>query len=1026
MFDERIFERKKLYLVLIFAMLVVFLCVALGSNAVGVKGDNTSDDNKSRLALDLIGEDAGYASVLYNNANGLPTSESNAIAMTSEGFIWIGCYSGLIRYDGNSFERIDSTKGITSVVRLYVDSKDRLWIGTNDNGVAVKVNEDYVHFNLNEGLKSASIRSITEDDEGNIYIGTTQGVAYVDSDMKLHQVSESKIDNVYVRQLVKGEENTIYGLSMDGSFFEMKDGELTWYYTADELGIEDIRTVLPDRDKPGNFYFGTKQSKIYNKGLAMTTDGPAEIDVAPLQSINDMQFFDDQIWVCADNGIGIIKDGSFKKIENIPLDNSIEAMMMDYQGNMWFTSSRQGVMKIVPSRFFDLFEQYKLADEVVNSTCMYKDCLYVGKDRGLTVLSKDEVVKSVPVTGAVSASGKNMDITDLIEDLKDVKIRSVIRDSKDNIWISTFSDFGLIKFDGSKVLCFTQEDGLPSERVRMVYERLDGSIVVACTGGVVVIEGDTITKVYDEEFGINNTEVLTVTQADNGDILLGTDGDGIYVISGDNLTHINYEDGLSSGIVMRIKKDRKRDLFWIVTSNSIDYMNEDYEITTVSEFPYANNFDLYENGKDQMWVLSSSGIYVLPVSELLKNKEIEPVFYNRSNGLLDIATANSYSELTDDGNLYIAGKAGVVKVNIDEEFDNVNNIKVAVPYIEADGQRIYPDDDGTFKVTAKVDKITIHSFMFTYSLTDPEVVYYLDGFDKTKNTIKRSELVPIDYTNLNGGEYSFVIQLKDINGITGNEFRINIVKEKKIHEYLWFNILIIIVSAAILIGIVLFIEQRKVRKIQKKQEEQRILIEEITEAFAKVIDMKDAYTNGHSFRVADYTVKLAKELGYNEEEVEKYHNIALLHDIGKIGIPAEVLNKQGKLSDEEFAKIKSHTSLGHNVLKDISIMPELAIGARYHHERPDGRGYPDGIKGDEIPFVARIIAVADTFDAMYSTRSYRKRMNFEKVVSIIKEAAGTQLDKDVVDAFLRLVDKGEFRAPDDDGGGTTENIENIK
>ena len=106
-------------------------------------------------------------------------------------------------------------------------------------------------------------------------------------------------------------------------------------------------------------------------------------------------------------------------------------------------------------------------------------------------------------------------------------------------------------------------------------------------------------------------------------------------------------------------------------------------------------------------------------------------------------------------------------------------------------------------------------------------------------------------------------------------------------------------------------------------------------------------------------------------------------------------------------------------------MPELAIGACSHHERPDGKGYPKGLKDDEIPRVAQIIAVADTFDAMYSDRPYRKRMNFDRVVSIITEVSGTQLSSDVVDAFLRLVKKGEFKDPDDDGGGSVEDINNI-
>ncbi|HAE53285.1 MAG TPA: histidine kinase, partial [Ruminococcus sp.] len=149
-------------------------------------------------------------------------------------------------------------------------------------------------------------------------------------------------------------------------------------------------------------------------------------------------------------------------------------------------------------------------------------------------------------------------------------------------------------------------------------------------------------------------------------------------------------------------------------------------------------------------------------------------------------------------------------------------------------------------------------------------------------------------------------------------------------------------------------------------------------------------------------------------------------DIGKIGIPDEVLNKPGKLSDEEFQIIKSHTVRGYEALKNISLMPELATGAVAHHERPDGKGYPKGLKGDEIPRVAQIIAVADTFDAMYSNRPYRQRMNFEKAVSIIKDVSGTQLTSDVVDAFLRLVEKGKFRAPDDNGGGSTEDISNIR
>ena len=256
----------------------------------------------------------------------------------------------------------------------------------------------------------------------------------------------------------------------------------------------------------------------------------------------------------------------------------------------------------------------------------------------------------------------------------------------------------------------------------------------------------------------------------------------------------------------------------------------------------------------------------------------------------------------------------------------------------------------------------------------------------------------------------------------------------EIREYTRNYVLLIVSIAAVFliacvfIGLKMHINTNRAAELDKLREQQqrdKQLIREIIESFAKVIDMKDSYTQGHSSRVAKYTAMLAKELGYNEDTVEQYYNIALMHDIGKVSIPDQVLNKPGKLTDEEFDTIKSHTVRGADVLGSISLMPDIIVGAESHHERPDGKGYPKGLKGEEIPRVAQIIAVADTFDAMYSDRPYRDRMNYDKAIDIIRNASGIQLTPDVVDAFLRLAEKGEFRAPDDTGGGTTEDISNI-
>ena len=1009
------------------ACLAFVLSAGIAISPLTAVADEQTGEESEFAAVDLSFQGEGYSAVLYDNTNGLPTSEANATAQTPDGTIWIGSYSGLIKYDGNTFERIDSTTGFASVVSLFVDSSGRLWVGTNDNGVAcMEANGEFKFFRKPEGLKSLSVRCITQSSDGLVYVATTHGIATVDNDLNMKSLDEPQINDEYIRVLKCGKDDLIYGVTNGGDVFTISGTKLTGFYNSAKLGIEDVYYISPDTEKEGYVFIGTKHSKVYHGELRSGFKDP-EVTETNFEYINDISQLGDNIWICSDNGIGMISpEDGFEIVNNIPLNSGIQNVIRDYQGNLWFSSSRQGVMKIVQNRFTDVFDKYSLDDEVVYTTCMYNGDLYVGtQNRGLMVLG-NELKESVEITESVSASGEKFDDTDLLEMLKDSKVRSIVRDSRNRLWISTFGDQCLVRFDNGKVKKFLPEDGIPSQRVRTVFECADGTMLAACTGGVAVIKDDKVEEVFGESSGITNTEMLTVVEADNGDIIVGTDGDGIYILTGTTTLHLGTDSGLHSDVVMRIKKDLNRDIFWIVTSNSIAYMDSSYNITTVSKFPYSNNFDVYEDKNGKLWILSSNGIYVIDADEMIANGDVDPIYYGRDNGLSCIPTSNSYSELTDDGDLYIAGSTGIAKINLETPFENVNEIKVSVAYIEADGEKIYPDKNGKFTIPSSATRILINPVVYNYTLMNPDVTYYLDGFDKGRTTLKRSELTAVSYTNLSGGDYTFKISIKDPIGYEGKEISVSIEKEMAFYEETWFKAVVVISSILLVAAIVILIIHMRVKKYLKKEQEDKLLIREIVEALAKVIDMKDKYTNGHSSRVAEYTAMLTKELGYSEDVVDQYYNIALLHDIGKIGVPAEVLNKPGKLTDKEFAIIKSHSALGYNTLKDISIMPELAIGAGSHHERPDGKGYPKGLKGDEIPRVAQIIAVADTFDAMYSDRPYRKRMNFDKVVSIMREVRGTQLTEDVVDAFLRLVDKGVMRAPDDVGGGTTEDIDNIR
>jgi putative two-component system response regulator len=193
------------------------------------------------------------------------------------------------------------------------------------------------------------------------------------------------------------------------------------------------------------------------------------------------------------------------------------------------------------------------------------------------------------------------------------------------------------------------------------------------------------------------------------------------------------------------------------------------------------------------------------------------------------------------------------------------------------------------------------------------------------------------------------------------------------------------------------------KEVAKKTAQLESLSLHVVHTLAKTIDAKDAYTNGHSERVASYSREIARRYGYDEDMQEEVYVMGLLHDVGKIGVPDTVINKPGRLTDEEYDMIKTHPAVGAEILATVSEMPALVTGARWHHERYDGKGYPDGLKGEEIPEEARIIAVADAYDAMTSHRSYRDIIPQDHVKSEIEKGMGTQFDEKFARIMLEMI-----------------------
>jgi putative nucleotidyltransferase with HDIG domain len=178
-------------------------------------------------------------------------------------------------------------------------------------------------------------------------------------------------------------------------------------------------------------------------------------------------------------------------------------------------------------------------------------------------------------------------------------------------------------------------------------------------------------------------------------------------------------------------------------------------------------------------------------------------------------------------------------------------------------------------------------------------------------------------------------------------------------------------------------------------------------ALARAIDASSPWTAGHSERVTALSLAIGRRMGMTESELEVLQRGGLLHDLGKIGVPADILDKHGRLTDEEMEVMMGHTRIGARILQPIPVFPDVIPIVQQHHEHVDGTGYPDGLKGDEISLGARVLAVADVYDALTSARPYRKAMEQDEVVKIIQESSGSHFDPEAVEAFLEVIRSGE-------------------
>ncbi|MBQ4379299.1 MAG: HD domain-containing protein [Treponema sp.] len=975
-----------------------------------------------------------FAHTVFNKENGLSGGKANDIASTNDGILWIGTYEGLYRHNGHEFRLMNEFESIKAVRCLYVDDEGRLFVGTNDNGLSIIINETVMNvLEEKDGLPADAVRSITRGSNGLYYVGTSEDMAVLSVTDGLCVLAT--IPQVQTARSVSADENeNIAAVDAGGTLFLIRGAEIIWSsaeqnekFTAAAFVDDGILYAATESNKLLVFHTGGHEAKLSPALSDKIITKKGEIKCGALNHINSFHIFDDVVFLCADNGAGYISQGVFYPLETGVFNNSIDNMCEDYQGNLWFTSSRLGLLKMCETAFSEVYASANLPSSVVNSTARFSGDLYFATDDGLFATDKN--------TGI---SLKNS----LTEKLSGVRVRCLTVTKDGSLWICTKSR-GIIcaEHDERKKYGLGNITQLgQGHQFRVSVELSDGTIAAGASDGIAFIRDGEIIEWLGEKDGFENPLVLTLSETNDGLLIAGTDGGGLAVIERNRHPElvdgtiykisrlIKRTDGLSSNVILRTVNDFDGtdavSGVFTVTSNGLCYIdfspndtdNSAFSCRILSNFPFSNNYDLVVRENKNIFVLSSAGIFIVNRDELLSGKKVDYELLDLKKGLRGSLTANSWNHLDENGDLYLSCDTGVARLNLNTYDKSEHSYRMQLKSILIDGKRHIVQKDIPFVIPAEADTVEIVPEIINYSINTPYISLFFEGLDEKPQVCMQTDLSSVIYTNLRSGEYKFHISVLDSKGrSTVEESVYNLSKTFRIYDYWWFMLYTVGVAMLAIAWLTWYgtstLQEKRIEKQKHEMESIRQQIRmgnETIFSIANAVEARDKSTGRHSFRVAEYAVLISQMLGFSEEEQTQIRRTGLLHDIGKIGVPDAILNKTCGLSDEEYKVMKTHTLIGGEILKDFTLIPHVDEGARYHHEHYDGTGYPNGLKGEEIPLNARIIGIADAFDAMTANRVYRKALDMDFVINELKKGSGTQFDPGLVEIMLELIDSGKL------------------
>lgn len=1004
--------------IIVCIVLAFFFSLSLSANASSYMAD------KTEIVVDL---DVAGAEVL---------------CQTDDGYVWIGQYSGLTRYDSKeqitykSFKENDIDYDIINV-RSLATYNNTLYILTYRNVFKYENNEfstilkgvDDVKALLNENKTNLELHDLVlNNDHSKLYISSLDGLFIYDLNNNTFDiVKNSKGKNVSDCEIYSKTDD-YYFVAPDGVY--SKDGRIFESDIVLDICIFDDIMLISTTD--GVVRYNIALNNLDERQYDMVN---YHVNKAVYSKKNNTVFL-----ATEEKGLVSINEETFDYSIANTLANykQLIDVMVDYENNIWIAShnvSSSGVSIITNNALVNLLyddAKWKSAtDKRVNAVDKIGNILYICSKSGLytyDLLTNKISNDSDIIMNKVDEYLVSVGLPTTYHDFRDVELFN------NEIYFALYG-VGLVKYnpttndikiygdsfinDANNVSSVNVESLTDADKGNLRNVRalraFDNFIVIGCQNGPVI-------KLENEKYYVyrSNKSIIYINKSIDGQILVDQT-DELYTLSSDLKTKTTIPTETSVvGNRLKFLVDGNK-IYYTLNSRLFcaekegnEYKNYEVVVPKVKGSIVELSKVKVSDNKYKYVMASQSQVYIIDSLSGdnidSHNQIINYEIYDSTNGLQSI-NANTSGFYDEDGKkYYFQTTEGVFTYNFNVSLDNVSPLKIAIKAIDVDGKDLYGTD---LTIDKNTNRLVFDLAVLGFRPNKGYSVYYkLDGVDSDYVRFSEGQN-NVSYTNLKGGKYVFHAYALDEFNQKSNEITITIVKPMHLYEQVFFWILVSLLGVAVLAGInFYFIHSRAIKAEKREAELKEITIESI-EAIARTIDAKDSYTNGHSIRVGYFSRLIAKELGVSGDDLENLYYIALLHDIGKIGIPDAILNKPGRLTDEEFDIMKSHTTKGAKILADISTIPNIVEGAKYHHEKYGGGGYPEGLVGEDIPYIARIICCADCFDAMATRRVYKDPYPKEKIISEFERCKNIQFDPTIADVVIKLIKEGKLKTDAD-------------